>query len=199
MVRYRAIHTILLLQLAAASPLLAQGARIVASPEAAPALRGRLLREAVDPCLGLHWQWIADPLHPERPYRLVMAGAEIVPGIPASTAANAQAPANLSAPTASVSASVSAPVIRAGDAITVHQETGAVRARLQAIALDSARAGEPLRVRLTVTSDAGQGRNFVLSSLGPVVTVRAAAAHEAVWSSTAASSSTQALPREQRQ
>jgi len=176
--RYRSCYPVAALTLAlslfAPASVLAQTAHIVASQEAAPALRGHLLHEAIDPCLGKRWQWIADPLHPEWPSRLVLADSDRE-SQKAAPASESVAPSQRTQPTSF------APVIRAGEIVTVRQETGAVRAQLQALALEAARTGQPLRVRLLVTSDRSAGMNFVLTSAGPVVTVVATARGEAQW------------------
>lgn len=157
-------------------PCTAQPPRIVASAQAPPGLRGEVLRETVDPCLGMHWQWIADPAHPGWPYHLVMVGSTFPS---ASTASVVTASHTASEPVQAVAA---ARVIRAGDLITVRQQSGAISARLQALALGSAMAGHPLRVRLTISGDRSLGMNSLLSSTGPVITVLAQGPGEAVWS-----------------
>jgi len=180
--RHRLIISFFVCVAALASlPGIAQPARIVASAQAPPELRGEIMRETVDPCLGLHWQWIADPAHPEWPYHLVLADATVahLPAVSASAALSPRAALPASAPIATP-----VRVIRAGDLIIVNQQTGTVNARLQALALDSAAAGRPLRVRLTVSGDRSLGMNSLLSSSGPVITVTAQAPGEALWSIT---------------
>jgi hypothetical protein len=67
------------------------------------------------------------------------------------------------------------PVIRAGDLITVSQQTPILRAHFQAVALESGAAGQTLRVRLLGGSETLTGNQ------GTVVDVRAIQAGEAVW------------------
>jgi hypothetical protein len=148
----------------------AQRARIIASAQASPEARGEVLKEMVDPCLGLRWQWVADPAHPDWPYHLILAG-----GSSASSSAAPHASASPRVPVQSF-------VIRAGDLITVHQQTDTVNARLQALALDSAAPGRSLRARLIVNGDRSLGVNSLLGSSGPIITVTASASGEAVWS-----------------
>lgn len=116
--------------------------------------RGELLREFTDPCLGTHWQLLADPVHPEGPRRLVLlepvgsrrsGRGDDVATARLGTVANVNAPPrgegdlpNLAPPLA----------IRAGDRVTVDQETPLLHARLQAVALESAGVGQRMRVRL---------------------------------------------------
>lgn len=146
----------------------------IETAEGPPGLRGVVLREAVDPCLGLHWQWMADPSHPEWPYHLVLVDKTAAPA--------AHGPVSLGALSLPQAASaLQSPVIRAGELITVLQQTGTLTARLQALALDSASAGHALRVRLTVSSERSYGMNSLLSSTGPIITVTAEAPGRAVW------------------
>lgn len=149
----------------------AQIARMIASSAAVPELSGKVMREVVDPCLGQRWQWVADPLHPQRPYRLLLAGATR-DGATTDSAVSAREEHSLQA--------VRAIVIHSGDRVTVYQETGTIRARFQAIALEPASMGQSLRVRLAI-SDRHQGANFVLTSFGPAITVTVTGSGEAAW------------------
>ena len=123
-------------------------------------------RQIVDPCLGTRWQLIADSQHPERPGRMVLLTSGVYrvsnPSHDGSTLPPAPVPTAL-------------PVIRAGDRITVLQQTSILRARLQAVALESAATGQTLRVRLLGGTDTLTGNR------GTVVDVRAVQAGEAEW------------------
>jgi len=125
------------------------------------ALSGALDREIVDPCLGTRWRLIANAEHPERPGRLVLVDRGL----------DRVAPPGQNTPAARAPAWA----IRSGDRLTVAQETAILRARFQAVALESAEAGQRLRVRLIGGADTRTG-NF-----GTVVEVRAVAPGEAVW------------------
>ena len=123
-------------------------------------------REIVDPCLGGRWQLVADAQHPERPGRLVQVNAGVFRARSPIPPGSAPAPATSSA---------ALPVIRAGDRISVTQQTSILRSRLQAVALESSAAGQTLRVRLL-----GGGQTLA-GNRGTVVDVRAIQAGEAVW------------------
>jgi len=125
------------------------------------ALSGALSREIVDPCLGTRWRLIADAEHPERPGRLVLADPGFVRGAVSAEKASASR-----TPTWA---------IRSGDRLTVAQENTVLRARFQAVALESAEAGQTMRVRLIGGADTRTG-NF-----GTVVEVRAIRPGEAEW------------------
>jgi hypothetical protein len=134
--------------------------------------RGAAQRERVDPCLGNRWQWLADPGHPARPARLILLEA----GSRSALDLN-----SLALPSSSVSLP-SGPIrplppfaVRAGDRVTVVQETPILRARFQAVALESAPIGRSFRVRLIGGSDIRTGNQ------GMVVLVRAASTGEVVW------------------
>jgi hypothetical protein len=128
------------------------------------------LREIVDPCLGTRWQLVADAQHPERPRRLVLVNSGVY-------RVSNPSPAGSVPPSVSLreASPVALPVIRAGDRITVLQQTSILRARLQAVALESGAAGQTLRVRLLGGADTLTGNQ------GTVVDVRAMQAGEAVW------------------
>lgn len=139
-------------------------------PQISSVTRGPLQREIVDPCLGTRWQLIADTQHPERPGRLVPVDFRLL------RAASARPRESPSAPISPPAATLAAPpIIRPGNRITVTQQTSILRARFQAVALESAAAGQTLRVRLLGGSDTLTGNQ------GTVVDVRAVQAGEAVW------------------
>jgi len=111
-------------------------------------------REILDSCLGSRWQFHVDPAHPERPAQLVLIDRSALP--PSQTQ-----PAPVIA-------------IRAGDRITVEQETAFLHARLQAVAIESAIAGQVLRVRLA------SGKSTLLAT-GAVIRIRAIAPGQGRW------------------
>ena len=135
--------------------------------------RGEIRREIADPCLGFHWRLIADPAGQGRPGRLVLLGQN------GTTAGGSVSEAHtVLAPVASAPDSASV-IIRAGEHVVVDQDTGVVRARLNAIALESAASGQRLRVRLIVGP--GLSRNAELTAPGPVVSALALGAGEVRW------------------
>jgi hypothetical protein len=119
--------------------------------------------EIVDPCLGTRWQLRFDAAHPERPGRLVL----VEPPPDRKTVSKDQA----ARPAPSMA-------IRAGDRVTVDQQTATVHAQLQAVAIESAAPGQLLKVRL------GAGSNTSLSGYGPVIAVVALASGHARWLAT---------------
>jgi hypothetical protein len=113
-------------------------------------------REMIDPCLGTRWRLEADAAHPGWPARLVL--------VERSDGRNAIADGQLAIgveQVAIVGRRSAIPVrqiaIHAGDRIELEQENGPVHARLQALALGSAAAGQALKVRLM---QATSGSNF---------------------------------------
>jgi hypothetical protein len=133
---------------------------LVASATADHPSQTRVWREVTDPCLRQHWQWIVDARHPGWPARLVLIGGRDGP------ADAGRAPAV---------------VIRSGDRLTVDQNSGALTARFQAIALESAAPGELLQVRLTLAGDQPYGVNSAAITPGPVIRVIATGRGEARW------------------
>jgi hypothetical protein len=111
-------------------------------------------REILDPCLGSRWQFQVDLVHPERPARLVRIDSTALPSNEAR-----QTPVI---------------AIRAGDQIAVERDTAFVHVRLQAVAIESAVAGEVLRVRLYT------GR-AALPATGAMIRVLAVAPGEGRW------------------
>jgi hypothetical protein len=178
----------------------AQCATRIVSQGVAPELRGQILREQVlresaDPCLGFRWRLVADPAHPGWPARMVMVddgrhsdayrvAAAVIPSMVPGSAGNS-----------------SSAIIYAGDPVTVDQDTGVLRARFQAVALEAAGVGQPLRVRLAVQSDRRLRANSVVTSLGPIISVVATEVGRAVWrfasSASPATDASQAVEGEQ--
>jgi len=130
-------------------------------------------RDIVDSWLGNRWRFISDEQHPEWPDRLVLVSSRVPlarvssspPALPQSQ--NDQPAAALVPP--------NPPLIRAGDRVTVLQETALVRARLQAVALESAVVGQTMRVRLLGGIDTHTGNQ------GTIVIVRADSADRVTW------------------
>jgi hypothetical protein len=141
-------------------------------------LHGEIHNEIADPCLGHHWQLVIDPTHPGWPGRLILLDQK---------AQSAQNPQNRNQPDnrmqAGLKRSVSdmqSMVIRAGDRVTVDQDSGVLDARFEAVALESAWTGEKLRVRLIVAGRR-QGQNSELNAPGPVIPVVATGIGLARW------------------
>ena len=95
--------------------------------------QGEIVREIDDPHTGGRWLLTHDPMHPAGPGRLVL-----VRGIRSAV------------PRSDGSVVEPLPVIHAGDTLIVEENTAAVEARLEAVALRPAVAGSPLDVRLKI-------------------------------------------------
>jgi hypothetical protein len=80
---------------------------------------------------------------------------------------------------------VDVPVIRAGDRVTVEQRSGVVEANFQALALQSAAVGEPLRVRLANAASGTRGKretdSQAIGGWGVVIRVIAVAGGKTSW------------------
>ena len=149
---------------------------------ALPPAQGQSL--LVDPCLGHRWMRVADPRHPAGPARLVEVGPEAnapnAARVLASRTIATAGPGN-SPPDQRLRPGVRPPqavpafVIHSGERVMVEQATAQIRARFAAVALESAAAGAPLRVRLMA------GANGQTGVLGPVVSVVAVGSGEARW------------------
>ena len=135
------------------------------------AVPGTGRREIVDPCLGFHWQLIPDPSHAGRPGRLVLLNQDVQSS---SQSAIHRSPGEIDSATNSP-----ALIILAGAHVIVHQETGVVRARLNAIALESVGLGQRLRVRLLLGT--AMARNAEPTSPGMVVSALATGYGEVRW------------------
>ncbi len=99
-----------------------------------PPLPIEVIREIDDPHNGNRWLLERDSSRPGAPGRLVLVGV-----------------AEYGASEAGTTGKVSAlPVIRAGDHIIVEENTSLVEARLEAVALNPALSGAPLKVRLVI-------------------------------------------------
>lgn len=134
---------------------------------------GEIRREITDPCLGYHWRLIVDPAGQGRPGRLVLLAQNGTTAHDSASGAHTVLTPVASAPESALV------IIRAGEHVVVDQDTGVVRARLNAIALESAASGQQLRVRLIVGR--GLSGNAELTAPGPVVSALATGAGEARW------------------
>jgi hypothetical protein len=133
--------------------------------------RDLIRRDFLDPCLGLHWQLMDDPKHPGGPGRLVQLREMAV-----ADAGKRFAEANVASLDATpLKAPLLPVVIRAGERITVEQETPVLHARLTAVALESGAVGDRLRVRLNA------GKNAAMGTAGPVIAVVATGKGLARW------------------
>jgi hypothetical protein len=112
-----------------------------------PLPAGQVVREIDDPHLGSRWLLYRDPTHPGGPGRLVQAGQVYARPVQAGKAAPGEGPAAGSAP---LTGKLDRPVIHAGDRVILEEDTPVVEARLEAVALNPALAGSPLRVRLRI-------------------------------------------------
>jgi hypothetical protein len=153
------------------------------SGEAEGKLRGEVRKEITDPCLGQRWQLVVDASHPGWPARMTLLNP------------NGQRPGNhvragssrsgrTSLDQADLVSGVESMIIRVGDRVTVDQDSDILRARFEAVALDSAGRGERLRVRLIVAANRLQGQNSELTAPGPVIAVVATGIGLARWSGT---------------
>jgi hypothetical protein len=129
---------------------------------------GEVRRELIDPCLGLHWQLVADPAHLGGPGRLVP--------VDETTALHVNDTLRAATTASGSSRAMLLPiVIRPGDRLTVEQETAVIHAQLQAVALESGAVGDHLRVRLTTD------KNKAMGIAGPVISVVATAKGLVSW------------------
>jgi hypothetical protein len=147
--------------------LRAQSQQLVAAPQQLAAAQvsapGPIIREIDDPSAGRRWLLVRDPAHPGGPGRLLLvSGSRAAAPMPRSRVAGAQSP--LSPPAASSpqapgdsafmsapkSVPLSAPMIHAGDALVVEENTPVVDARLTATALGPAAGGAGFNARLTL-------------------------------------------------
>jgi len=111
---------------------------VTAAAETARVSNQDVYREIVDPSTGDLWLLLRDRSRPGGPGRLVLSARR----------ANTQS-AILGTPAQPASAS-ELPVIRAGDLVIVEEHTPVVDARLEAIALGSARNGAYFKARLQI-------------------------------------------------
>jgi hypothetical protein len=144
---------------------------------------GEAEREFVDPCLGSHWKIQTNAEHPGWPGRLVLMDAGAVRGGQRGNSASAVSVEDKVGRVSSSSREVprfspnlALPLaVRTGDRLIVEQDSAVLHAEFQAVALESARAGDRLRVRLSAGSTAP------LSIAGKVVSVLVTGAGQARW------------------
>jgi hypothetical protein len=106
--------------------------------------RGELAREIDDPNTGDRWALVRDPVHRERPGRLVLLAG---PGKGLS-GASTKDPDQPAASSAKPMPPLLLPVIHAGDQLMVEEHTAVVEIRLQAVALGPAAKGAVFQARL---------------------------------------------------
>lgn len=152
----------------------------------------------IDPCLGTHWLLVADAAHPDRPGRWVQLASNasatrvrsVTGSVTGKIAEKLEASSEAGSPEGiqSSASARKAPVgmanvgaIHAGDHLLVRQDTQVLHARLAAVALESAEAGQPVRVRLLT---AAQERSGASGLTGAVLVVRVLGPGEAVWQAT---------------
>jgi hypothetical protein len=126
-------------QAIAINPAMPEAARAAAAATGTvPASSEEVLRALQDPWTGDHWLVVRDGRHPAGPGRLVLmergAGARNAVGDAGTPPAPEQ----------------QRYVIRAGDALVVEEHSAVVDARLAAVALGPAVAGQPFRARLKI-------------------------------------------------
>ena len=120
---------------------------LVAGNDAQPRFSNSVVREIDDQATGLRWVVLRDQAHPGGPGRLFVAPGPVArhrmalgtKSLLASGAAPAQNSTQISA---------LRPVIRQGEHLIIEEHSAVVDARLEAVALSSAKAGELLKVRL---------------------------------------------------
>jgi len=117
-------------------------AALAARPEP---VGNELIREIDDPHSGARWLLYRDRAHPEGPGRLVLTGA----GQDSTSHIGAD---HLWAShlEASQTGLRPQPTIRSGDAVVLEEDSPVASARLQAVALNMAERGSPLRIRLQI-------------------------------------------------
>ncbi len=116
-----------------------------ASSAAQPAGRYQVVRYISDPVLHASWAVIADSKHPEIPPRMVVADSLPAPSI--------AIPDNgrLSRENSQSACRSGAPIVRAGDALTVSSTQPGVVVSLEAVALGSGCIGDVIAVRVPVS------------------------------------------------
>jgi hypothetical protein len=110
---------------------------------------GEVVREIDDPHTGARWLLMRNSGHPGGPGRMVLAFAprgQALSTVGGETRIGAQSDLE---PLLAASAPAQ-PVIRAGDRLTVEENTAVVEARLEAVALNPAAIGSPFNVRLAI-------------------------------------------------
>jgi len=106
-----------------------------------------LVREIDDPHSGQRWLLCRDAKHPEGPGRMVPAGG--TSGAAAGAGTGQRTGAGIGKLPGEAGADA-LPVIRAGDRVVLEEDSPMVEVRLEAVALGTAMAGGPLKVRLRI-------------------------------------------------
>jgi hypothetical protein len=118
------------------------------SPEGSPNVASRIqnarenkniFREIVDPHNGARWVLLRDVAHPTGPGRLVQATPDSEPGAQEKPGEARE-----------LMFEVGTPCIHAGEKVVVEEHTATVDVSLQAVAMEPARMGSSLRVRLNI-------------------------------------------------
>jgi len=122
------------------------GTAILAVLAALPAC-GQAIREIDDPSTGERWVLSGDDLHPGGPGRWTRISPQISPQVSQGLSARFR---SSGVGNEAARARARALVIHSGDEVTVEEHTAVADARLQAVALAAAAAGERLRARLNV-------------------------------------------------
>ncbi len=117
-------------------------------------LRSELRSAITDPCLGDQWELVVNAQNPEAPGRLIRTNIHQTQRLQTVQPA---APHRM--------------VIRPGDRVLVHQTSPVMDAQFQAVALESARAGDVFRVQLRAVRNLESTAASILT--GPVLQVRA--------------------------
>ena len=116
-----------------------------------PELTGRILRVIEDPVLNVRWMLVPDLVHPSGPGHLICVPAESQSSVRCSSGWVASPSGG--APRQGVLERADAHlrlVVRAGDRLQLVTETEVARVRLEAVATESATAGETFRARLVL-------------------------------------------------
>lgn len=108
-----------------------------ASPASGAADPASVLRDIYDPSSGARWLLVRDPAHPGGPAKLLLLGASA-------------APVDRIPGTRIPSRDSLIPAILAGDEITLEVHSGAADGWLEAVALNPARLGASVQVRVKI-------------------------------------------------
>ncbi len=141
---------------------------------------GAILSQFGDPCLGGIWQLTADPHNPQSPGHLILVHKNLTFAHLESLGEGRQVPRQgrstlVEAGPTVVHPSMPPVVIRPGDRVVVHQESAKVEGQFEAVALEMARTGQSVRVRLRAVRNAESENSGVFATPinGPILTVQA--------------------------
>jgi hypothetical protein len=107
--------------------------------------RPNAVRVIQDPHTSMCWLLERDPARPGGPGRMVLLGQQ--ESSQSNSASIAQVNAKINQ---KINASILTPVIRSGDRVILEENSAIVEARLEAVAMGSAKAGGELNVRLAI-------------------------------------------------